>query len=872
MLRGLQFHVGTVLFALLPAHANEAAFAEPSQAERVTLRRDASSVGLYASGHGRFHVTQREVTRLRTLSLPDGDGFVALWSEVDSRGASFPFYAISKGGQRVDVAREARHEILLRNREFAPAESSTRIESEDGTKEQVYIVQFVTQPLEEYRALLRGLGARVERFLAHQCHLVRMSADVAMHAAELPFVRFVGEYRVQDRLESALWEGLEDDSLVAGQRYVVQVFERGLAEKLRVSEVILQGGGTVEPLYPEGYFLRATMPPGVLTRVARMKEVLWIDRQNEAIPAMDIARMLGGANNVESRLGFTGAGVRGEVLDFGVRLTHQEFQARPLILHGTVPLDSHGTATTSEVFATGIDPLARGMLPDGQGIAAYVFNVTNPYVHRQELVDPSGPYRAVFQSNSWGWLPLSSDYTNRTTEIDDAIFQTDLLLTWGQGNSGDQVGLQEPWAKNLIAVGGFLHGNTLTIQDDTWSSTGSIGPARDGRIKPDLTAFYDNIYVAGHQDDQGYSPTFGGTSGATPIVAGHCGLFFEMWHEGVFGNDPTGSTVFESRPHSTTAKAVMINTATPFEFSGLNHDFARVHQGWGRPDLTRLYQRRKRMLIINESDVLENLESTLYEVRVSDANESLRATLCYLDVAGTTSSTQHRVNDLTLRVTDPSGNIYWGNNGLMDGTESVSGGAPNTVDTVENVFIESPELGLWRVEVIASEINADTHLETPEIDADYALVVSGIDCAGPQIYCTAAPGLMCGEPSVSASGIPSASASSGYVLSAGPARGQTPGILFYGRTGPLSIPFQGGTLCVRPPHFRSVLLNSGGTQGNCDGQFTIDRNAFARGLLGGHPASFLSTPGTTVHSQFWGRDSSAGGSFLSDAVVDVICD
>ena len=872
MQRELLVLLGTALFALLPAQAGQSPSAEPLQAEHVTLRRDSSSVGLYATGHGRFHVTQREITGLRTFSLLDSDGYVALWSEVNSLGVSIPFYAISKEGERIDVVRQARHKIMLRNREFEPAERSSRVDSDEGSEEHIYIVQFVTQPLESYRATLRGLGARVERFLAHQCHLVRMSARVAARAAELPFIRFVGEYAVEDRLEFALLRGLATGSLAPAQRYVVQVFERGLAEKNRVSEVILQGGGTVEPLYPEGYFLRATMPPGVLTRVARMKEVLWIDRQNGAIPAMDIARTLGGADNVESRLGFTGAGVRGEVLDFGVRLTHQEFQVRPLLLHGSVPLDSHGTATTSEVFATGIDPMARGMLPDGQGIAAYVFNVANPYLHRQELVDPSGPYRAVFQSNSWGWLPLSSDYTNRTAEVDDAIFQTDLLVTWGQGNSGDQVGLQEPWAKNLIAVGGFLHGNTLTTQDDSWSSTGSIGPARDGRIKPDMTAFYDNIYVAGHQNDQGYSATFGGTSGATPIVAGHCGLFFEMWHEGVFGNDPTGSTVFESRPHSTTAKAVMINTATPFEFSGLNHDFARVHQGWGRPDLTRLYQRRKRMLVINESDVLANLESTLYEVQVSNTNESLRATLCYMDVAGTTSSTQHRVNDLTLRVTDPSGNLYWGNNGLMDGTVSVSGGAPNTVDTVENVFIENPELGLWRVEVIASEVNADTHLETPEIDADYALVVSGIDCAGGRSYCTAAPGLMCGTPAVAASGIPSASASSGYVLSAGPARGQTPGILFYGRTGPLSIPFQGGTLCVRPPHYRSVLLNSGGTQGNCDGRFTIDRNAFARGLLGGRPASFLSTPGTTVHSQFWGRDSSAGGSFLSDAIVDVICD
>ena len=32
---------------------------------------------------------------------------------------------------------------------------------------------------------------------------------------------------------------------------------------------------------------------------------------------------------------------------------------------------------------------------------------------------------------------------------------------------------------------------------------------------------------------------------------------------------------------------------------------------------------------------------------------------------------------------------------------------------------------MWTVEVIASEINEDSHVETPEVDADFALVVSG---------------------------------------------------------------------------------------------------------------------------------------------------
>src|SRR5260370_36455937 len=99
--------------------------------------------------------------------------------------------------------------------------------------------------------------------------------------------------------------------------------------------------------------------------------------------------------------------------------------------------------------------------------------------------------------------------------------------------------------------------------------------------------------------------------------------------------------------------------------------------------------------------------------------------MVYKEPMGTTSASLHRINDLDLQVTSPSGVVYWGNNGLLAGMWSVPGGEPDTKNTVENVFIETPEPGFWTVRVIASEINQDSHPATPELDADYALVVSG---------------------------------------------------------------------------------------------------------------------------------------------------
>jgi hypothetical protein len=154
-------------------------------------------------------------------------------------------------------------------------------------------------------------------------------------------------------------------------------------------------------------------------------------------------------------------------------------------------------------------------------------------------------------------------------------------------------------------------------------------------------------------------------------------------------------------------------------------------------------------------------------------------------------------------------------------------------------------------------------------------------------FCTAKAGLACGAVSISASGTPSATASSGFTISAGPARTCRSGILLYNQSQGTAAPFEGGTLCVEPMGLRRAgSTNSMGTPGgaNCDGQFSIDMNAFAAGawvvpdcagaptaLPPNNAAAFLSVPGTPVYTQWWGRDSVATGSFVSDGVSYVVC-
>ena len=801
-----------------------------------------------------------------------GRGYAVVWQGVDG-----PHYAISLDGRTLATLRQTSYEILMRRVQFDPLVNPPDFSGSilpPGSN--VYFVQFWTQPLQEYRDAITALGGDVYNFISNHTQLVVMDPAERDAVAQLPFVRWVGPYHTEFRLDEGLLAGLNAGTL-GTQKYNVMVFQRGLAQKQIVANAIVGLGGSHDPLGAEGFLLEATLSPEQLAFVASLDQVQWIDKWGPPEADMDIARQIGGANYIQAQAGFTGQGVRAEVMDVGTQSNHPEYVAS-FQWHGTGANGTHGTSTHGINFAKGLNATARGMLPDVQlGYGATSLGGAARYTHTAELVNPSLPYQCVYQSNSWG-DPQVTQYTSKSQELDDIIFINDIIICQSQSNTGNQTSRPQAWAKNIVSVGAAFHQNTLTKADDSWSFGASIGPAQDGRIKPDLMHFYDNIFTTAAGSS--YTSGFGGTSGATPITAGHFGLLFQMWHAGIFGN-PTGATVFASRPHSTTAKAMMINTASSYPFSGTAHDLTRTHQGWGMADLAKLYDERNNIYVVDEWDVSGNLQNRLYTGQTLAGATELKVTLVYLDKAGTTSSTQHRINDLTLKVTAPNATVYWGNNGLLIGNWSTAGGVPNTKDTVENVFVQSPAAGTWQVEVQFNEINVDTHPETPEIDADYALVIRGLDrttIAGPPppcyvnltTYCTAKSGLACGLPAITTFGQPDPTASSGFFIFAGPAGVNKSGLLMYGNTGRNNVPFNGGTLCVAPPIRRTITVNSGGFT-SCDGEFSIDMNAFAAGALGGNPQSFLVTAGNTIRAQWWGRDTVATGSFLSNALEWNVC-
>lgn len=133
--------------------------------------------------------------------------------------------------------------------------------------------------------------------------------------------------------------------------------------------------------------------------------------------------------------------------------------------------------------------------------------------------------------------------------------------------------------------------------------------------------------------------------------------------------------------------------------------------------------------------------------------------------------------------------------------------------------------------------------------------IASVVPSGQQVtYCSASQSPCGATPTLTAVGVPSATATSGFVVTASNLRAGVPYALLYTTSGRASLPFHNGALCIAAPRYVVPVMLAAGTPGPCDAQVSIDLNAFAHGLLGGQPQSFLSQPGAIVQCQFIGRD------------------
>jgi hypothetical protein len=138
-------------------------------------------------------------------------------------------------------------------------------------------------------------------------------------------------------------------------------------------------------------------------------------------------------------------------------------------------------------------------------------------------------------------------------------------------------------------------------------------------------------------------------------------------------------------------------------------------------------------------------------------------------------------------------------------------------------------------------------------------------------YCTAGTSAGGCQATLSASGVPSAGAPTGFVLQVAAVEGQKDGLFFYGTGGQVALAWGNGSSyrCTPAPVSRGPLQSGTGTAGACDGAATLDLNARWTSKPAQNPGA-----GVLVQAQFWYRDpqsTSNRPTSLSDAIEFPVC-
>jgi len=434
----------------------------------------------------------------------------------------------------------------------------------------------------------------------------------------------------------------------------------------------------------------------------------------------------------------TGNGVNAGIWDGGpVRTTHQDLT--PRVTQSESGTDAaadqdHGTHVAGTIGSSGANNAqARGMATQVR-IFAHRFRDGNP-VSEQDNAFTNEGIRAAnhswgpilgwdFQNNMWtqtGSNNLFGAYEGDAHDWDQLVRDHPTLTIvkaagnddgdCNPNNSGDCDGVNVGGqyydligtfgnAKNIITVG--------AVNDDGTTKAGfsSTGPADDGRIKPDVVANGVTLTSTCSNADNDYCSK-SGTSMSTPVVTGTVALMIQHYRQRY------GVT---AAPSADIMKALFANTATDLGRPGPDYQF-----GFGRLNALAAAQTIDAGPVRILTDAVAHGDTDEYLLPVPAGTPQLRVTLNWIDPPGAAStadddSQSDLINNLDLVLVAPDNSLRYPFTGPGRGNETSNATAtgPNNVDTVEQVVVDNPPAGFWKVRVQGTSV--------PNGPQNYALV------------------------------------------------------------------------------------------------------------------------------------------------------
>lgn len=407
------------------------------------------------------------------------------------------------------------------------------------------------------------------------------------------------------------------------------------------------------------------------------------------------------------------------------------------IIGGGVDADAKGMAYLAEMKAYDWDNVESEMsaaASNGMVISNHSWGMITGwnyddysgwYLYGESNISPTEDYKfGYYDSGARTWDQICRNAPNFLIVKSSGNDRGDGPSNAGTGNNPELDGGADGYdcisasgiAKNILTVGAVEKVYNYTGPSDVvMSYFSSWGPTDDGRIKPDVVGCGVNVYSSVYVNNSSTNTydEYSGTSMSAPNTTGTLVLLHQLYQQ-----------KYNSTMRSSTIKALVIHTADECgDAQGPDYIY-----GWGLVNAERAGFTILDDAMQNSIDEITITNGSTYERTISaSGNEPLRATICWTDVQGSllppslNNRTPNLVNDLDIRIVDASGNTYYPykldpeNPAAPATTDS-----KNSVDNVEQVFIEAPEAGDYTIIVDhAGTISGNEQV--------FSLIVTGID-------------------------------------------------------------------------------------------------------------------------------------------------
>ena len=382
-----------------------------------------------------------------------------------------------------------------------------------------------------------------------------------------------------------------------------------------------------------------------------------------------------------------GAGVKIGDWDGGYVGNHEDYNSRTTIVDNNFESD-HATHVAGTILGNGtLDPYATGMAPAATLYSYDYFDDVYPDMDSAYI-----KYGISITSNSWGYDPDFDScpmgmYDAFSTEMDALVYNhTDLVHVFAAGNSQQYACVGGGYY--TISSGANVCKNVITVAavDYTGAMSGfsSWGPARDGRLKPEISGVGVDVYST--QPNNNYAGGWDGTSMATPGVSGTIAQMEQRYKQ-----------LNAVNPDAALIRAVVCNTA---DDAGNAH--ADYKYGFG------LLNGLRAVEALEDSSFMGNTVSqggmNSYTFTIGSVLHEMRSTLAWTDKPGDPSMSRALVNDLDMYLITPANDTIrpW----ILDPANPANPATRgiDTLNNIEQITVDAPATGTYTLVVNGSAI------------------------------------------------------------------------------------------------------------------------------------------------------------------------